>query len=115
MVSGFHARPRPSTKERETVGQSAPGAPTTWAAHVPVAPLIFPRYSVAATRAIWRPKRWANTAISLPMVTGVAGWPCVRASMGMSAPARARATRRPWRARAAGSHTCSVAALMVRA
>ena len=115
VVSGFHVRPRPSTKERANVGQSAPGTDTTCAAHVPVAPLILPRYSVASTRLIWRDRRCANTAISLPTVTGVAGWPCVCASIGTAAPASARPRRRSRSARIAGSHTCSVAALIVSA
>ena len=50
VVSGFQVRPRCSTNDRETSGQSAPGTATTCAPYVPVAPLSLPRYSSAAIR-----------------------------------------------------------------
>ena len=76
---------------------------------MPVAPLILPRYSWPAMRRVWRVRRCTNTAISLPSVVGVAGWPCVRESMGVSAASAAIAETVATAARAAGSQTCSTA------
>ena len=106
VVSGFQVRPRCSTKVCETATQSAPGTAARCAPYVPVAPLILPRYSAPSIRRSWRRSRWASTASSLPSVVGVAGWPCVRASIGTAACSRAIAATWSARARAAGSHTC---------
>src|SRR5690349_16220017 len=57
------------------------GAAATCALKLPVAPLILPSISTAASLARARFRRWATFAISLPSVVGVAGWPWVRASI----------------------------------
>ena len=111
VVSGLNVRPRCSTKSRAIVGQSTPGEATTCAAYVPVAPLILPRNSARSTRASWRARRCTKTAISLPIVVGVAGCPWVWDRSGTSASSSAMSARVSMRVRAAGSHTSCTAPL----
>ena len=69
---------------RVSAGQSTSGSAAMCADHVPVAPENFARYSDASTCAATRSRRQTNTASSLPIVVGVAGWPWVRESIAAS-------------------------------
>ena len=54
-------------------------------------------------------------AISLPIVVGLAGWPCVRESIGASARSCASATKRAITRSSAGSITSHRASLSIKA
>ena len=62
-----------------------------------------------------RPSRWAKTASSLPIVVGVAGWPCVRDSIAASRCSTASAAIASITPRNFGSQTLRTASRTVTA
>ena len=80
-----------------------------------MAPLSLPRNSASSTRRSWRPMRQARTASSLPIVVGVAGWPWVCASSGVSRSAADISVSAPTSPAARGSQTCCTAPLTMTA
>ncbi len=100
---------------RESSAQSTSGSAARCADHVPVAPENLARYSPPEICRATRSRRQAKTAISLPMVEGVAGCPCVRESIAASRCFTERSVSAAVTSRSFGSHTRSTARFTVRA
>ncbi len=71
--------------ERLTSAQFSPGSAARWALKLPTAPFHLPRIPTDVQRFCARASRATKLATSLPRVVGLAGCPCVRASIAMSA------------------------------
>ncbi len=115
VVSGLNPMPSSWMNAREIAGQSTSGSAARCADQVPVAPENLARYSDAPTWAATRSRRHTNTASSLPIVVGVAGWPCVRESIAASRCCSASARSESMTACSLGSHTPSMARWTVSA
>ena len=82
VVYGLNSRPRPSTHARASASQSTSGIGDKVRVVVADRAVDLALERHARDRRDRASSRATTLAISLPSVVGVAGWPCVRASIG---------------------------------